>query len=99
MNILPQNLQIRHKLGPQQTITLLEFQLELLVQDQIRMIHNHIEITLHDATLPSTFPLIQMMRYKRKLKIQPHSVILLLMSRHLQELSSIIHKIKILHKL
>ena len=97
MNIQPQNLQLRHKmhhkLGPQQTITLLEFQLELLVQDQIHMIHNHTQILLHDATLLSTFPRNQMMRYKMKLKILPHSVILPLMSRHLQELFSRIDKI------
>ena len=73
MNMSPQKLQLRHtifhKLGPQQTITLLEFQLELLVQDKIHMIHNHIEILPHDATSTSTFPLIQMMRYKMKPKI------------------------------
>ena len=49
---------MHHKLGPQQTITLLESQLELSVQDQIHMNHNHTQILLHDATLLSTFPLI-----------------------------------------
>ena len=71
--IPPQNLELQHmmyhKLGHQQTTNLLEFQLGLLVQDQIHMIHNHTHIHLHDATLLSTFPLIQMMRYKMKLKI------------------------------
>ena len=60
VNIPPQNLQFQHKmhhkLGHQQTTNLLEFQLGLLVQDQIHMIHNHTQIHLHDATLLSTFP-------------------------------------------
>ena len=55
--------------GTSKTTTLLEFQLELLVQDKIHIIHNHIRILLHDATFPSTLPLIQMMRYMMKLKI------------------------------
>ena len=54
VNIPPQNLQLQHKmhhkLRHQQTTTLLEFELELLVQDQIHMIHNHFQILL-----PSTF--------------------------------------------
>ena len=35
----------------------------VLVHDKIHKIHNHIQRLLHDATLPSTFPLIQMMKY------------------------------------
>ena len=73
VNIPPQNLQLQHKmhhkLGHQQTTNLLEFQLGLLVQDQIPIIHNHTQIHFHDATLLSTFPLIQIMKYKMKLKI------------------------------
>ena len=73
VNIPPQNLQLQHKmhhkLGHQQKTTLLEFQLGLLVQDQIQKTHNHTQIHLHDVSLLSTFPLIQMMRYKMKLKI------------------------------
>ena len=46
MSILPQNLQLRHKmhheLRHQQPLNLLELQLGLLVQDKIHMIHNHI---------------------------------------------------------
>ena len=45
MKIPFQNLQLQHKmhqkLGHQQTTNLLEFQLGLLVQDKIHMIHNH----------------------------------------------------------
>ena len=103
VNIPPQNLQLQHKmhhkLGHQQTTTLLEFQLGLLVQDQIHIVDNHTQVHLHDVSLLSTVPLIQMMKYKMKLKILPHSVILLLMFRHLQELFSILHKIQILHKI
>ena len=44
MNIPPQNLQLQqtmhHKLGHQQITNLLEFQLGLLVKDQIHIIHN-----------------------------------------------------------
>ena len=73
VNIPPQNLQLQHKmhhkLGRQQKTTLLEFQLGLLVQDQIQITHNHTQIHLHDVSLLSTFPLIKMMRYKMKLKI------------------------------
>ena len=73
VNIPPENLQLQHKmhhkLGHQQTTTLLEFQLGLLVQYQIHITHNHTQIHLHDASLLSTFPLIQMMKYKMKLKI------------------------------
>ena len=103
VNIPPQNLQLQHKmhhkLGHQQTTTLLEFQLGLLVQDQIHIVDNHTQVHLHDVSLLSTVPLIQMMKDKMKLKILPHSVILLLMFRHLQELFSILHKIQILHKI
>ena len=60
VNILPQNLQLRHKfhhkLGPQQTFTLLEFQLELLVQDQIHMIHNHTQISSPRRNITFNFP-------------------------------------------
>ena len=73
MNIPPQNLKLQHKmhhkLAHQQTANLLEFQLGLLFQDQIRITHNQTLIHLHGASLLSTFPLIQMMKYKMKLKI------------------------------
>ena len=45
VSILLQNLQLQHKmyhkLRHQQPLNLLEFQIGLLVQDKIHMIHNH----------------------------------------------------------